>query len=135
MASYLISFSIVIVRIVFLKSVRSWTNLNLSTGVPQLSQAFLPFRLTSCYRYSILDPTATFIFFVPQPQCASLFQPFRYWGAVRSKKEREKIKARESPSTFHRFLYFALLSTIRTLHRNRLLLVCQDFAFLFNTTL
>ena len=43
---------------------------------------------------------------------------------MRSKKEREKIKAREeefpylSPqflSTFHRFLYFAPLSTIRTL--------------------
>ena len=121
MASYLISFSIVIVRIVFLKSVRSWTNLNLSTDVPQLSQAFLPFRLTSSYRYSILDLTATFIVFVPQPLCASLFQLFRYWGAVRRKKESEKIKARESPSAFHRFLYFALLSTISTLYGSKLL--------------
>ena len=34
---------------------------------------------------------------------------------MRSKKEREKIKAREeerSPSTFHRFLYSSPLSTI-----------------------
>ena len=28
-------------------------------------------------------------------QSNSLFQAFRWWGAVRSKKEREKIKARE----------------------------------------
>ena len=39
----------------------------------------------------------------------SLFQAFRYWGAVRCKKEREKGKAREEE------LYFARLSTILTL--------------------
>ena len=55
----------VVVRIVFLKSVRSLTNLNLSTDVPQLSQAFLPFRVTSYVTvtpYSIQPPLSSFLY-------------------------------------------------------------------------
>ena len=32
---------------------------------------------------------------IKEKSYSSLFQAFRYWGAVRSKKESEKIKARE----------------------------------------
>ena len=96
------------------------------SGVIRLvTDGFLSVQQTTRKRISLLhyvlvwgDPTFL--------SCFSLFQAFRYWGAVRSKKEREKIKAREgerwerhlspqSPSTFHRFLYSAPLSTIWTL--------------------
>ena len=44
---------------------------------------------TCCYRQFVITQTE---FSQSYP---SLFQAFRQWGAVRSKKEREKIKARE----------------------------------------
>ena len=67
----------------------------------------------------------TFIFRTDKPlnqQCDfSLFQAFRDWGAVRSKKERKKIKAREgvrgeslSPQSSSTFIAFF------TLHRSPL---------------
>ena len=44
----------------------------------------------------------------------SLFQAFRQWGAVRSKKGREKVKG-PVPLYFSSLLYFAPLSSICTL--------------------
>ena len=40
-------------------------------------------------------------FYFKSPKGSSLFQALRYWGAVRSKKEREKIKASLLPTALH----------------------------------
>ena len=44
----------------------------------------------------------------------SLFQAFRWWGAVRSKKEREKNKSEGEGEVSPVPLYFLSLSLLRT---------------------